>query len=67
MKFIKGMLIGGIVTAGVAMVYAETMGQNKKKMIRMYQEIFWKKSIFNGLKIIKKEEKYSGLTVKDIL
>ena len=31
MKFIKGMLIGGIVTAGVAMVYAETMGQNKKK------------------------------------
>ncbi len=34
MKFIKGMLIGGIVTAGVAMVYAETMGQNKKKMMK---------------------------------
>ena len=28
------MLIGGIVTAGVAMVYAETMGQNKKKMMK---------------------------------
>ena len=34
MKFIKGMLIGGIVTAGVAMVYGETMGQNKKKMMK---------------------------------
>ena len=34
MKFIKGMLIGGIVTVGVAMVYAETMGQNKKKMMK---------------------------------
>ena len=34
MKFIKGMLIGGIVTAGVAMVYAETMGQNKKKIMK---------------------------------
>ena len=27
-------VIGGIVTAGVAMVYAETMGQNKKKMMK---------------------------------
>jgi len=34
MKFVKGMLIGGIVTAGVAMIYAETMGQNKKKMMK---------------------------------
>ena len=34
MKFMKGMLIGGIVTAGVAMIYAETMGQNKKKMMK---------------------------------
>ena len=29
--FWLGMLIGGIVTAGIAMVYAETMGQNKRK------------------------------------
>lgn len=34
MKFMKGMLIGGIVTAGIAMIYAETMDQNKKKMMR---------------------------------
>ena len=32
MKFVKGMLVGGIVTAGIAMVYAEAMGQNKRKM-----------------------------------
>ena len=34
LKFMKGMLIGGIVTAGVAMIYAETMGQGKKKMMK---------------------------------
>ena len=34
MKFMKGMLIGGIVTAGIAMMYAETMDQNKRKMMR---------------------------------
>lgn len=34
MKFMKGMLIGGIVTAGMAMIYAETMGQSKRKMMK---------------------------------
>ena len=34
MKFVKGMLIGGLVTAGVAMIYAETMGQSRKKMMK---------------------------------
>lgn len=34
MKFMKGMLIGGIVTAGIAMMYAETMDQNKKRMMK---------------------------------
>ena len=34
MRFIKGILVGGIVTAGIAMVYAETMGQNKRKMMK---------------------------------
>ena len=35
MKFMKGILIGGIVTAGIAMIYAETMDQNKKKMMKL--------------------------------
>ena len=34
MKFMKGMLIGGIVTAGIAMMYAETMDQNKRRMMK---------------------------------
>ena len=32
--YLKGMLIGGIVTAGVAMMYSEAMGDNKRKMIK---------------------------------
>lgn len=34
MKFMKGMLVGGIVTAGIAMIYAETMDQSKKRMMK---------------------------------
>ena len=34
MKFMKGMLIGGIVTAGIAMMYAETMDKNKRRMMK---------------------------------
>lgn len=34
MKFMKGMLIGGLVTAGIAMMYAETMDQNKRRMMK---------------------------------
>ncbi len=34
MKFMKGMLIGGIVTAGIAMMYAETMDQSKRRMMK---------------------------------
>lgn len=34
MKFMKGMLIGGIVTAGIAMIYAESMDESKKKMMK---------------------------------
>ncbi len=34
MRFVKGMLVGGIVTAGIAMIYAETMDQSKRKMMK---------------------------------
>ena len=30
MKFVKGMLVGGLLSAGVAMIYAGTMEQKKK-------------------------------------
>ena len=34
MKFVKGMVIGGVVSMGIAMLYAETIGNSKKKMVR---------------------------------
>ncbi len=46
MKFVKGMLLGGIVTAGIAMACAESMGQNKKRMIRKGKQFAKKMGIF---------------------
>lgn len=34
MKFIKGMIMGGIVSAGAMMVYKEMSVRNKKQMIK---------------------------------
>lgn len=34
MKFMKGILIGGIVTAGIAMIYAESMDEGRRKMMK---------------------------------
>lgn len=34
MKFTKGLLIGGLVTTGLLMVYAETGRKNKKMMMK---------------------------------
>ena len=34
MKFIKGMIMGGIVSAGAMIVYKEMSGRNKKQMIK---------------------------------
>ena len=31
MKFVKGMIIGGMVSAGAMMVYKEMTGKNKKQ------------------------------------
>ena len=35
MKFVKGMLIGGLISAGVAMMCSETMQPKKSKMVKM--------------------------------
>ena len=45
MKFVKGMLIGGIVTAGIAMMCSEAMGDNKRKMIKKGKKIARKMGI----------------------
>ena len=34
MKFIKGMIMGSIVSAGAMMMYKEMTGRNKKQMIK---------------------------------
>ena len=34
MKFVKGMMIGGLITTGLVMMYTETGMMNKKKMMK---------------------------------
>ncbi len=34
MKFVKGMVIGGMVSAGAIMFYKEMSGKSKKQMIK---------------------------------
>lgn len=34
MKFIKGMIMGGIVSAGAMIAYKEMSGKNRKQMIK---------------------------------
>jgi len=42
MKLVKGMLIGGMVSAGLVMIYGETMGCNKKKMMKQGKKMMHK-------------------------
>lgn len=39
MKFIKGMLVGGLMSAGIAMMYADSMTNSKKKMIKKGRQL----------------------------
>lgn len=34
MKFIKGMVVGGLVSAGAAFMYKEMSGRNRKQMVK---------------------------------
>lgn len=42
MKLLKGMLIGGIISAGIVMIYGETMGFDKKKMMKQGKKMVHK-------------------------
>lgn len=42
MKLVKGMIIGGMVSAGLVMIYGETVGFNKKKMMKQGKKIMKK-------------------------
>ena len=45
MKFIKGMLIGSIVSAGIVIAYTETMGQDNKKIMKKGKQMIKKMGI----------------------
>ena len=42
MKLLKGMIIGGMVSAGLFMIYGETIGFNKKKMMKQGKKMIKK-------------------------
>lgn len=39
MNFMKGVMIGSIVTAGTLMMYSENLDNNKKKMMKMGKQM----------------------------
>lgn len=45
MKFVKGMIVGGLISAGVAMMCSDAMQPNKKKMVRMGKQFAKKMGI----------------------
>lgn len=46
MKFIKGVMIGGIVTTGLVMMYSESTGMmNKKKLMKKGRQMAKKMGI----------------------
>lgn len=45
MKFVKGMIIGGLISAGVAMMCTEKMQPNRKKAIKMGKQFAKKMGI----------------------
>ena len=42
MKLIKGIIIGGMLSAGLVMIYGESMGVNKKKMMKQGKKMIRK-------------------------
>lgn len=45
MKFVKGMILGTMLTAGVAMMYSEGMMPSKKKMLKQGKKMARKMGI----------------------
>lgn len=45
MKFVKGMIVGGLISAGVAMMWKEEMQPSKRKMVKMGKQFARKMGI----------------------
>lgn len=42
MKFVKGILVGSIVSASLVIAYTETLGQDKKKLMKKGKQMMKK-------------------------
>lgn len=45
MKFVKGILIGGLITTGIVMMYADSNMMNKKTMMKKSKQLAKKMGI----------------------
>lgn len=45
MKFVRGMVVGGLLSAGVAMLCTEKMQPNRRKMVKMGKQFAKKMGI----------------------
>ncbi len=45
MKFVKGVMIGGLITTGLVMMYTETGMRNKRKMMKKGKQLIKKMGI----------------------
>ncbi len=45
MKFVKGMVMGTMISAGLIMMYSENMGMNKKKIMKKSKKLAKKMGI----------------------
>ena len=45
MKFVRGMVVGGLISAGVALMCTEKMQPNRKKMVKMGKQFAKKMGI----------------------
>ena len=45
MKFVKGVMIGGLITTGLVMMYTETGMRNKRKMMNKGKQLIKKMGI----------------------
>ncbi len=39
MKFVKGVMIGGLITTGLVMMYADNDGMNKRKLMKKGKQL----------------------------
>ena len=45
MKFVKGMMLGTLISAGAIMLYTETSSSNKRKVMKMGKQLAKKMGI----------------------